>query len=69
MLRSLARNRSATPYPRARLAAGALTDRVHAVRRADRLNSRTRPHTVAVPTAPSPNLRPGRGGAEGQPGP
>ncbi|WP_369780663.1 MobF family relaxase [Streptomyces sp. R33] len=59
VLRPLTRNRSATPYERARLAAGALTARVHAVRRADRLNSRTRPRTVAVPTTPRPNLRPG----------
>ncbi|MFJ6250672.1 MULTISPECIES: MobF family relaxase [unclassified Streptomyces] len=58
VLRPLTRNRSATPYQRARLAAGALTARVHAARRADRLNSRPRPHTVAVPTTLSP--RPGR---------
>ncbi|MFE2848482.1 MobF family relaxase [Streptomyces scopuliridis] len=48
----LTRNRSAAPYERARLAAGALTARVHAVRRSDRLSSRPRPHTVAVPAAP-----------------
>ncbi|MFC8492938.1 MobF family relaxase [Streptomyces sp. NPDC057235] len=58
VLRPLTRNRSATPYQRARLAAGALTARVHVARRADRLNSRPRPHTVAVPTTLSP--RPGR---------
>lgn len=58
VLRPLTRNRSATPYQRARLAAGALTARVHAVRRADRLNSRPRSRTVAVPATPSP--RPGR---------
>ncbi|MFE5512174.1 MobF family relaxase [Streptomyces sp. NPDC056529] len=52
VLRPLTRNRSATPYQRARLAAGALTARVHAARRADRLNSRTRPRTVAVPADP-----------------
>ncbi|WP_331756408.1 MobF family relaxase [Streptomyces sp. NBC_01568] len=60
VLRPLTRNRSATPYQRARLAVAALTARVHVVRRAARLNSRTRPGTVAVPTTPRPNLRPGR---------
>lgn len=60
VLRPLTRNRSATPYQRTRLAAGALTARVHAVRRADRLHSPTRPRTVAVLTTPRPNLRPGR---------
>ncbi|MEU2395026.1 hypothetical protein [Streptomyces sp. NPDC007369] len=59
-LRALTRKRSAAPYERARLAAGALTARVHALRRADRPNSRPRSHTVAVPTTPRPNLRPGR---------
>ncbi len=54
----LTRQRSATPYERARLAAGALTARVHVLRRADRLNSRPRPHTVTVPPAMSPH--PGR---------
>ncbi|MFE3074320.1 conjugal transfer protein TraA [Streptomyces sp. NPDC059247] len=58
VLRALTRNRSATPYQRARLAADALTARVHAARRADRLNSRPRPHTVTVPATLSP--RPGR---------
>ncbi len=58
VLRALTRKRSAVPYERARLAAGALTARVHALRRADRLNSRPRPRTVTVPTALSP--RPGR---------
>ncbi|MER7828229.1 MobF family relaxase [Streptomyces sp. NPDC096097] len=62
VLRALTRKRSATPYERARLAAVALTARVHALRRADRLSSRTRPRTMTVPTAPSPrpSLRPGR---------
>ncbi|WP_445270431.1 MobF family relaxase [Streptomyces sp. DSM 41634] len=60
VLRPLTRNRSATPYQRARLAADALTARAHAARRAERLHSRTRPRTVAVPTTPRPNLRPGR---------
>ncbi|MFE9636774.1 MobF family relaxase [Streptomyces sp. NPDC006463] len=62
VLRPLTRARTKSPYERARLAAGALTARAHAVRRADRLNSRARPHTVAVPAAPSPSLRPGRAG-------
>ncbi|MFE6270486.1 MobF family relaxase [Streptomyces goshikiensis] len=60
VLRPLTRNRSATPYERACLAADALTARVHAARRADRLNSRPQPHTVAVPTTARPNLRPGQ---------
>ncbi|MCX5374897.1 MobF family relaxase [Streptomyces sp. NBC_00091] len=62
VLRALTRKRSASPYEQARLAAGALTARVHALRRADRLNFRARPHTVAVPTtqSPRPSLRPGR---------
>ncbi|MFE5560329.1 hypothetical protein [Streptomyces sp. NPDC056544] len=60
VLRPLTRNRSATLYERARLAAGALTARVDAARRAERLHSRTRPRTVAVPTTPRPNLRSGR---------
>ncbi|GLW03845.1 hypothetical protein Slala05_74750 [Streptomyces lavendulae subsp. lavendulae] len=60
VLRPLTRNRSATPYQRARLAAGALTARVHAARRADRLNSRTRPRTVAVPADPGARPRPFR---------
>ena len=49
VLRPLTRNRSAPPYERARLAADALRVRGHAVRRADRLGSRTRPRAVAVP--------------------
>ncbi|MFE4960908.1 MobF family relaxase [Streptomyces sp. NPDC056653] len=60
VLRPLTRNRSAPPYERARLAADALTARVHAARRADRLSSRARPHTVAVPAAPTSSLRPDR---------
>ncbi|MFI8280854.1 MobF family relaxase [Streptomyces sp. NPDC085929] len=62
VLRALTRKRSAAPYERARLAAGALTARVHALRRADRLNSRPRPRTVTVPTTPSrrPSPRLGR---------
>ncbi|MFJ4771053.1 hypothetical protein ACIP88_18405 [Streptomyces uncialis] len=66
VLRALTRKRSAAPYERTRLAAGALTARVHALRRADRLNSRPRPHTVTVPTTPS--LRTGqRAGRELEP--
>ncbi|MCX4970775.1 relaxase domain-containing protein [Streptomyces sp. NBC_00654] len=51
VLRPLTRNRMLPLYARARLAAGALAARVHAVRRSERLGSRTRPHTVAVPGA------------------
>ncbi|WP_331720282.1 relaxase domain-containing protein (plasmid) [Streptomyces sp. NBC_00289] len=60
VLRPLTRKRAAPPYERARLAAGALRARVHAVRRADRLGSRPRPHTVAVPAASKSRLRPTR---------
>ncbi|MFJ5026379.1 MobF family relaxase [Streptomyces goshikiensis] len=49
VLRALTRKRAASLYERARLAAGGLTARVRAARRADRLNSRPRRHTVAVP--------------------
>ncbi|WP_138902427.1 MobF family relaxase [Streptomyces albidochromogenes] len=62
VLRPLTRARTKSPYERARLAAGGLTARAHAVRRADRLNSRTRPHIVAVPATPSPKPRPDRTG-------
>jgi conjugative relaxase-like TrwC/TraI family protein len=48
VLRPLTRKRSASQYERARLAAAALTARAHAARRADRLGSRTPPHSVAV---------------------
>ncbi|MFD5888732.1 MobF family relaxase [Streptomyces sp. NPDC060334] len=58
VLRALTRKRSASPYERACLAAAALTARVHALRRADRLNSRPRPRNVTVPATLSP--RPGR---------
>ncbi|CAL9614375.1 hypothetical protein SUDANB37_05731 [Streptomyces sp. enrichment culture] len=51
VLRPLPRKRTAPQYERARLAAGALAARVHAVRRAERLGSRTRPYAVAVPAA------------------
>ncbi|MFE2609933.1 MobF family relaxase [Streptomyces mirabilis] len=60
VLRPLTRKRTASPYERARLAAGALRTRVHAVRRADRLGSRSRPHAVAVPAAPMSRLQPTR---------
>ncbi|GGV51120.1 MobF family relaxase [Streptomyces spectabilis] len=58
VLRPLTRNRAAPPYERARLAAGALAARVRAARRAERLGSRPRPHTVAVPAASRPRPRP-----------
>ncbi|OKK12259.1 conjugal transfer protein TraA [Streptomyces sp. CB00455] len=60
VLRPLTRKRTAPLYERARLAAGALTARVHATRRSDRLGSRTRPHTVAVPDAARSRSRPSR---------
>jgi hypothetical protein len=60
VLRPLTRKRTASPYERARLAAGALTARVHAVRRAERLGSRSRPHPVAVPTASRTRTQPSR---------
>ncbi|GED90127.1 MobF family relaxase [Streptomyces sp. 6-11-2] len=60
VLRPLTRARTKSPYDRARLAAGALTAQVHAVRRAHRLGSRTRPHPVAAPAAPRPRPRPFR---------
>ncbi|MEU7429108.1 MobF family relaxase [Streptomyces sp. NPDC040750] len=58
VLRPLTRKRSAPPYERARLAAGALAARVHAARRAERLSSRTRPRAVAVPAASRSHPRP-----------
>ncbi|WP_234329938.1 MobF family relaxase [Streptomyces viridochromogenes] len=62
VLRPLTRKRTAPPYERARLAADALAARVHAVRRAERLGSRTRPRTVAVPAASRSHPRPFRTG-------
>ncbi|MGV9419992.1 MobF family relaxase [Streptomyces sp. NPDC003674] len=53
VLRPLTRKRTAPPYERARRAADALRVRAQAVRRADRLGSRTRPRTVAVPASSS----------------
>lgn len=60
VLRPLTRARRKSPYERARIAASALEARVHAVRRSRRLGSRPLPHTVAVPTGPTPRLRLGR---------
>ncbi|MGX1913626.1 MobF family relaxase [Streptomyces phaeochromogenes] len=57
VIRPLTRARSAPRYEKARLAAGALTARVHAVRRSHRLGSRSLPHTVAVPAGPPPRSR------------
>ncbi|MGW6639820.1 MobF family relaxase [Streptomyces cyaneofuscatus] len=62
VLRPLTRKRSAPPYERACLAAGALTARVHATRRSERLNSRTRPHPVPVPDASRSRPRASRTG-------
>ncbi|WFB89061.1 MULTISPECIES: MobF family relaxase [Streptomyces] len=62
VLRPLTRKWTAPPYERARLAAGALAARVHAVRRAERLGSRPRPHAVAVPAASRSRPRPFRAG-------
>ncbi|MES4886215.1 MobF family relaxase [Streptomyces sp. NPDC000349] len=62
VLRPLTRNRTAPPYERARLAAGALAARVHAVRRAERLGSRPRSYAVSVPAASRSRLRPFRDG-------
>lgn len=54
---STLRQRLALRAEGARLAADALRTRIHAVRRADRLGSRSRPHTVAVPAASRSRLR------------
>ncbi|WP_079137437.1 MobF family relaxase [Streptomyces noursei] len=62
VLRPLTRKRSASPYERARLAADALAARVRAARRAERLGSRPRPRTVAVPAASRSHPRPLRTG-------
>ncbi|MFC8596680.1 hypothetical protein [Streptomyces atroolivaceus] len=48
--RALTRKRTASTYERARLTADALRARAHAVHRADRLGSRTRPR-IAAPAA------------------
>ncbi|MFF7987026.1 MobF family relaxase [Streptomyces sp. NPDC007901] len=61
-LRPLTRNRTAAPYERARLAAGALAARVRAARRAERLGSSPRPYAVAVPAASRSHPRPFRSG-------
>ncbi|MET7458483.1 hypothetical protein ABZT03_43075 [Streptomyces sp. NPDC005574] len=60
VLRPLTRNRTLPLYARARLAADALKARMHAARRAERLGSRSRPHTVAVPGTSRTGLRPSR---------
>ncbi|MET7988612.1 MULTISPECIES: MobF family relaxase [unclassified Streptomyces] len=62
VLRPLTRKRTASPYERARLAAGALAARVNAARRAERLGSRTRPRTVAMPATSRSHPRPFRTG-------
>ncbi|AIS02542.1 putative TraA-like protein (plasmid) [Streptomyces glaucescens] len=62
VLRPLTRRRTAAPYERARLAAGALAARVRAARRAERLGSRTRPYAVAVPAVSRSRPRPFRDG-------
>ncbi len=62
MLRPLTRKRTTPLYERARLAANVLAARAHAVRRAERLGSRTRPRTVAVPAASRSHPRPFRAG-------
>ncbi|MFJ4858667.1 MobF family relaxase [Streptomyces sp. NPDC088730] len=58
VLRPLTCKRTAPPYERARLAAGALAARVNAARRAERLGSRPRSYGVAVPAASRPHPRP-----------
>ncbi|WP_460074122.1 MobF family relaxase [Streptomyces sp. YKOK-I1] len=58
VLRPLTRRRTAAPYERARLAAGALAARVRAARRAERLGSRSRPYAVDVPAASRSQPRP-----------
>ncbi|MFF7361570.1 hypothetical protein [Streptomyces sp. NPDC008125] len=68
VLRPLTRSRTAPPYERAGLAAGALAARVRAARRAERLGSRPHPYDVAVPAASrSPAAVPRR--PEGRPHP
>ncbi|MFE4692071.1 MobF family relaxase [Streptomyces sp. NPDC056749] len=62
VLRPLTRKRTAPPYERARLAADALAARVRTARRADRLGSRPRQYTVAVPAASRSHTRPFRDG-------
>ncbi|MFJ1902047.1 MobF family relaxase [Streptomyces sp. NPDC088115] len=64
VLRPLTRKRTAPPYERARLAAGALAARVRAARRAERLGSRPLPYAVAVPAASRSHLRPFHTGAK-----
>ncbi|MDX2855178.1 MobF family relaxase [Streptomyces scabiei] len=64
VLRPLTRRRTAPPYERARLAAGALAARVRAARRAERLGSRPRPYAVTVPAASRSHPRPFRAGGQ-----
>ncbi|OII61445.1 conjugal transfer protein TraA [Streptomyces sp. CC53] len=67
VLRPLTRSRTAPPYERARLAAGALAARVRAARRAERLGSRLRPYAVTVPAASRSHPRPfSTGGQDGR---
>ncbi|NJP74117.1 MobF family relaxase [Streptomyces sp. C1-2] len=67
VLRPLTRRRTAPPYERARLAAGALAARVRAARRAERLGSRPRLYAVTVPAASRSHPRPFRtGGQDGR---
>jgi conjugative relaxase-like TrwC/TraI family protein len=66
VIRPLTRARSASRYDKARLAAGALTARVNAVRRSHRLGSRSLPHTAAVPAGPPPRSRRDRAEARAQ---
>ncbi|MBO3682580.1 hypothetical protein [Streptomyces sp. NEAU-YJ-81] len=63
MARPLARAGSASRCERARLAAGVLTARVHAVRRSRRLGSHSLPHTVTAPAGPPSRPRRDRGEA------
>ncbi|WUT40744.1 MobF family relaxase (plasmid) [Streptomyces sp. NBC_00690] len=60
VLRPLTRNRALALYARARIAAGALSARVYAARRSERLGFRTRPHHVTVPDASRSGPRPSR---------
>lgn len=62
VLRPLTRSRTAAPYERAGIAAGALAARVRAAGRAERLGSRPRPYAVAVPAASRSHPRPFRDG-------
>lgn len=68
VLRPLTRSRSVSPYERARLAAGVLTARVHAVRRSHRLGFPPAAHRRRARRPDvGPAVRPR--GTEGKPGP